>query len=192
MNPEPNALTDTLAFLTRPGWPMYAYSAMLVASLLIGFSAWQRLPGQRDGYHLGRWFLRIVIGTMWWQGSLWKLPPDFDGLKYWCGQIVGHTAIPLQAWAFRDIVLPNIAVFGWVVYLTEALIAASLILGLLTRPFALLGLAMAVNLWLGLYSAPGEWPWTYGFLVVLQAWFLIDPPGRYLGTEARSVGRDRR
>lgn len=43
---------------------------------------------------------------------------------------------------------------------------------------------MAVNLWLGLYNAPGEWPWTYMFLVVIQLIYLIDPPGRSLGFDA--------
>jgi hypothetical protein len=40
---------------------------------------------------------------------------------------------------------------------------------------------MGINLWLGLYSADGEWPWTYMFLVMIQAWFVIEPPGRVLG-----------
>jgi hypothetical protein len=80
----------------------------------------------------------------------------------------------------------------------ELAIAVSLLLGLLSRAGALLGLLMGLNLWLGLYSAPGEWPWTYMFLVMIQAWFVIDPPGRMLGldvllhrraaTGARSVG----
>jgi hypothetical protein len=43
---------------------------------------------------------------------------------------------------------------------------------------------MAINLWLGLYNAPGEWPWTYMFLVVLQLIFVINPPGRSLGIDA--------
>ena len=43
---------------------------------------------------------------------------------------------------------------------------------------------MALNLWLGLYSAPNEWPWTYAFLAILQLGFLIDPPGRSLGADA--------
>jgi hypothetical protein len=43
---------------------------------------------------------------------------------------------------------------------------------------------MAINLWLGLYNAPGEWPWSYMFLVVLQLIFLINPPGRSLGVDA--------
>jgi hypothetical protein len=43
---------------------------------------------------------------------------------------------------------------------------------------------MAINLWLGLYNAPGEWPWTYMFLVIIQLIYLIDPPGRSLGVDA--------
>ena len=34
---------------------------------------------------------------------------------------------------------------------------------------------MTINLWLGLYNAPNEWPWTYMFLVVIQLIYLIDP-----------------
>ena len=63
-------------------------------------------------------------------------------------------------------------------------IAVSLLLGLFSRAGALLGLLMGLNLWLGLYSADNEWPWTYMFLVMIQAWFVIDPPGRVLGADA--------
>ena len=49
--------------------------------------------------------------------------------------------------------------------------------------FAFLGLLMGLNLWFGLYSAPGEWPWTYGFLIIVQMLFIIDPPGRCLGLD---------
>jgi hypothetical protein len=42
---------------------------------------------------------------------------------------------------------------------------------------------MGMNLGLGLYSAPGEWPWTYMFLVMIQGLFVIDPPGRVLGAD---------
>ncbi len=125
------------------------------------------------------------MGTMWWQGSLWKIPPNYDGLIYWMKRIVEHAFIPLQSLAFAQIVLPNIAIFGPLVYLIEAAIAVSLILGFATRIFSLLGLLMALNLWLGLYSAPGEWPWTYGFLIIIHVLFVRDPPGRCLGLEAR-------
>jgi uncharacterized membrane protein YphA (DoxX/SURF4 family) len=71
-------------------------------------------------------------------------------------------------------------VFGPLVYAVEVAICVSLILGVATR----LGAAMALNLWLGLYNASGEWPWTYMFLVVIQLIYLIDPPGRSLGVDA--------
>jgi uncharacterized membrane protein YphA (DoxX/SURF4 family) len=121
---------------------------------------------------------------MWWQQTLWKIPPNFDGLKFWMQQEADHAAIILQGALVRDLVLPNLAVFGPLVYLVELAIGVSLLLGLFSRAGALLGLLMGLNLWLGLYSADNEWPWTYMFLTMIQALFVIDPPGRVLGADA--------
>ena len=189
MKTEPNIATDTIAFLTKPDWPTAIYWIALVAGIVIAVRAWRGDPAQRSLYALGIWALRVLIGTMWWQGSLWKIPPNYGGLLYWMKQVVDHTAIPLQATLYANYVIPNINLFGPLVYLTEGFIALSLIVGFLTRWFSLLGLLMAVNLWLGLYSAPGEWPWTYGFLMVIQALFILDPPGRCLGFDAATSRR---
>jgi uncharacterized membrane protein YphA (DoxX/SURF4 family) len=81
------------------------------------------------------------------------------------------------------IILPHIALFGPLVYLMEVAIGISLMLGLASRLGALAGAGMAINLWLGLYSAPGEWPWTYAFLVIIELLFLTNPPGRSLGAD---------
>ena len=121
---------------------------------------------------------------MWWQQSLWKIPPDYDGLIYWMKQQVAHAAISLQGALVDRVVLPNIAIFGPAVYAVEVAIGVSLILGLWSRAGALLGVLMGLNLWLGLYSAPGEWPWTYMFLIIIQALYVIDPPGRSLVADA--------
>ena len=59
------------------------------------------------------------MGAMWWQQTLWKIPPNFDGLKFWMQQEADHAAIALQGALVRDIVLPNLAVFGPLVYLVE-------------------------------------------------------------------------
>ena len=91
--------------------------------------------------------------------------------------MVDHASTLLQSVLVRDFVLPNIAVFGPLVYAIEVAIGVSLILGLLTRLGSALGALMAINLWLGLYSAPGEWPWTYMFLLFLELLYLLDPPG---------------
>lgn len=185
MKPEPNVVTDTVAFLTTPAWPTAVYWLLLLASVVIAARAWREHPGQRDLRHLGVWLVRLAMGTMWWQASLWKIPPNSDGVLNWMKQISEHAFIPLQSWAFAQIMIPNVAIFGPLIYLIEALIAVSLILGLATRIFSLLGLLLAFNLWLGLYSAPNEWPWTYGFLIIIQVLFVRDPPGRCLGLDAR-------
>jgi uncharacterized membrane protein YphA (DoxX/SURF4 family) len=181
MRPDP--LHDAVQFLTRPAWFSVVFSLLLLAGGAIAVLVWRRDPGQRTPRNLGIWGLRMLMGTMWWQQTLWKIPPDFGGLRYWMEQEADHAAIVLQGTLVRDIVLPNLAVFGPLVYLVELMIGVSLLLGVFSRVGALLGLLMGLNLWLGLYSAPNEWPWTYMFLIMIQALFAIDPPGRALGAD---------
>jgi uncharacterized membrane protein YphA (DoxX/SURF4 family) len=188
---RPNPLHDALQFLTQPAWTTPVFWLLLLASGAIAVLAWQRDPAQRTLRTVGIWSLRVLMGTMWWQQTLWKIPPNFAGLQYWIEQEAEHASIALQGVLVRDVVLPHLSVFGPLVYLVELAIGVSLLLGLLSRAGALLGLLMGLNLWLGLYSAPGEWPWTYMFLVMIQAWFVIDPPGRMLGADVllrRRVG----
>ena len=51
----------------------------------------------------------------------------------------------------------------------------------------MIGALQILNLWLGLYNAPGEWPWTYFFLLVLQLMFAVHCYGRSLGIDAMLV-----
>jgi uncharacterized membrane protein YphA (DoxX/SURF4 family) len=180
---RPNPLDDAARFLTQAGWFTPIYWLLLLASIIIAILAWRREPGGRTPRNLGIWALRVLMGTMWWQQTLWKIPPNFAGLQYWIQQEADHAAIILQGVLVRDLVLPNLLIFGPAIYAVELLISVSLLLGVFSRAGALLGLLMGLNLWLGLYSAEGEWPWTYMFLVMIQTWFVIDPPGRALGVD---------
>lgn len=191
MNERPNPAQDVLGFLTNPGWPTPVFWLLLLASGAIALAAWRRDPAQRTARNAGLWLLRLIVGSMWWQQSLWKVPPDYDGLIHWMKEMVAHASTGLQSTLVDRVVLPHIALFGPLVYLVEVAVGISLMLGLLTRLGALLGALMALNLWLGLYSAPGEWPWTYMFLLVIQALFVIDPPGRSLGADALLAARRR-
>jgi uncharacterized membrane protein YphA (DoxX/SURF4 family) len=188
----PTPWNDAADFLSKSAWTTPVCWLLLAASLIVAWFAFARLPEQRSPRAVAIWLLRLLIGAMWWQQSLWKIPPNFDGLKYWMQQMVDHAAIPLQGRLVAQIVLPNITLFGPLIYLVEVAIGVSLMLGLLSRLGALLGALMALNLWLGLYSAQGEWPWTYMFLLVIQVWFVIDPPGRCLGIDAFAYGRNQR
>jgi uncharacterized membrane protein YphA (DoxX/SURF4 family) len=181
---RPNPLGDVASFLSTPSWTTVVFWLLLASSVIVALVASRANQAERSTRSIGIWLLRLVLGTMWWQQSLWKVPPNYDGLIYWMKQMVDHAAISLQSVLVRDVVLPNITVFGPLVYAVEVAIGISLMLGALSRLGATLGALMALNLWLGLYSAPGEWPWTYGFLVILQLLFIIDPPGRRLGIDA--------
>ena len=182
-----NPIGNALAFLvaTDKFWFTVVFWLLLLASAAAAAAAWRTNPAQRSLHHIGYGLMRVIVGIMWWQQSLWKIPPHYDwGLIHWMEVMVEHASTQLQSQLVRDLVLPNIAVFGPLVYAIEVAIAVSLILGLLTRVGAALGALMAINLWLGLYNAPGEWPWTYMFLLVLQLIFVINPPGRSLGIDA--------
>ena len=180
-----NPLGNAWSFLTDDRWLTPVFWLLLLGAAAVAVLAWRSDPAQRSVRHIGICLLRIIVGTMWWQQSLWKVPPHYDwGLIHWMEVMVEHASTQLQSNLVRDFVLPNIAVFGPLVYAIEVAIAGSLILGLFTRLGSVLGALMAINLWLGLYNAPNEWPWTYMFLVVLELLFLLDPPGRSLGIDA--------
>ena len=188
-----NPIGNALAFLiaTDKLWFTVIFWVLLLGSAAIASSAWRADPAQRSLHHIGYGLMRVIVGIMWWQQSLWKIPPHWDwGLIHWMEVMVEHASTQLQSTLVRDLVLPNIATFGPLVYAIEVFIAVSLILGVVTRVGAALGALMAINLWLGLYNAPNEWPWTYMFLVVLQLIFLINPPGRSLGIDALAWRRE--
>ena len=187
---NPNPVSDVISFLLQPGWTTVVYWLLAFASVAIAAYAWRRtLPAQRSLIQIGNWAMRFLVGSMWWQQSLWKLPPDYAGLAYWMGQMGKHAAIPLQADFVNLIVLPHLSLFAPIVYAAEVFTAASLILGLFVRVWALIGAAQILNLWLGLYSAPGEWPWTYFFLLILMSVFALHRYGRSLGLDAIIVRR---
>ncbi len=196
---NPNPFFDTFQFLTQPGWSTAIFWLLLLASAGIAAYAWRAIPGQGSLLHLGNWGMRLLIGAMWWQQSLWKLPPFYTdhpeqpfgatGLAYWMGLLGKHAAIPLQADFVNNIVLPHFYLFAPVVYGAEVLVAVSLILGVFVRLGGVIGALQILNLWLGLYSAPNEWPWTYFFLLLLMLSFALHHYGRSLGVDAILVNR---
>ena len=92
MNPDP--ATDVVAFLTKPAWYTAAFWLLLIASAAIAIYVAARVPDQRSGRHVARWLFRLVIGAMWWQQTLWKLPPHYTDKP---DEPFGTTGSPLAA-----------------------------------------------------------------------------------------------
>src|SRR5438067_8424032 len=197
MNPDP--LSDAVAFLLQPAWTTGIFWLLGLASIVIALYAFSTIPSQRRATYVCDWVFRVLIGAMWWEQTLWKLPPAYTdhpeqpfgetGLAYWMGVMGKSAAIPLQADFVNNIVLPHFYLFAPIVYALEALTAVSLILGIFVRFWGLVGALQIRNLWLGLYNAEGEWPWTYFFLLVVQLIFALHHFGRSLGLDALIVER---
>ena len=193
-----NPFSDVIAFLFQPSWTTAVFWLLLVTSIGVAAYTLKRDQSQRAVTHVWNWLARLVMGAMWWQQSLWKLPPTYTdqpdgtgGLHYWIGEMAKYSAFDFPSELCPEASCePHFYFFAPQVYSTEVLIAVSLIVGLFSRVGALLGALMAANLWLGLYRAPYEWPWTYFFLMVIQITFVVYPPGRSLGIDALLTRRE--
>jgi len=191
-----NPLTDIRHFLTattndylnQGGWRyllLALFWVLLLASIAMAVRNWQQDPSQRTGRHLGIWLVRVLIGIMWFQGMLWKLPlPVSDGLQYWTGQESTSAAFEFHRTFLKDVVLPQMTIFGPIVFLAELVFAGSMILGLSVRFVGVLAAVYTLQLWLGLYGNSSEWPWTYMFLALLMFLFVVEAAGRSLGFDA--------
>lgn len=196
-----NPLSDVAHFLTQTAWTTGVYWLLVLGSVGIAAYAFATIEGQRSVRRAGDWLFRFLIGSMWWQQTLWKLPPYYTdhpdhptttGLYYWVTEMGRSASIPLQADFVNRIVLPHFYFFAPIVYSLEVLTAVSLIFGVFVRLWGIIGALQILNLWLGLYNAQGEWPWTYFFLLVLQLIFALHQYGRSLGIDAIIVDRYRR
>jgi uncharacterized membrane protein YphA (DoxX/SURF4 family) len=194
-----NPFADALAFLFRPWWPILILWALLLASLGIAAFTLRRLPEQRTAAHVWMGLTRVFLGILWWQQSLWKLPPTYTdnpdgvsgGLHHWVGEMAKYAAFGPQSAFVQGVIQPHFYFFAPQVYAVEVVIAVSLLLGLWARLGGALGALMALNLWLGLYRAPYEWPWTYFFLFLLQGTLAVLRAGRSLGVDAILARREK-
>lgn len=155
------------------------------------------LPDRVGRY--GMVLVRIIFGYLWITQLAWKMPPQFGcpadfavststsarttGLCDWVGLMASYSKVPAHGAFVKNFVIPNISWMGWLIWLMEAFIAISLILGLLTRLGGLVGFLQSVNLYIGLTALPFEWYWTYGMMYTLSLVFICVPAGRFLGVD---------
>lgn len=193
-----NPLTDVWQFLTATtddymalgGWRFLVLAlfwALLIASATVAVRNWREDPEQRSGHHLAIWALRALIGCMWFEGMLWKLPlPASDGLSYWTEQMTTRAAFEFHREFAKTVLVPHLALFGPLVFLAELGFATSMLLGFAVRAAGTLAIAFVLHLWLGIYrpGEPAEWPWSYIFLAMLMFLFALLAAGRSLGLDA--------
>ena len=84
-----------------------------------------------------------------------------------------------------NLFIPQIRIFGWLVWLSEFWVFLSMALGLFTRLGALASLGISTQLYVGLANIPRpfEWEWTYGLMIVLSIAMLGAAAGRIFGVD---------
>lgn len=163
------------------------FTSLLVANVALAVHNLSSDVEQRRGPHFTLWLLRTLVGTMWFQGMLWKLPlfSTHNGLYFWTKQMAEFAAFPIYAELVNKLLLPYFTILtDPLVFLAELTFATSLMLGFGVRVTGALGMLFVLNLWIGLYRQPQEWPWTYIFLAGLMGLFSVQSAGRSLGLDA--------
>jgi uncharacterized membrane protein YphA (DoxX/SURF4 family) len=164
-----------------------AFIALLAASVYLAVRNWREDPAQRTAQHLGTWGARVLVGSMWFEAMLWKLPLPVPGaLRFWTEQIGTRAAFEFHREFATNVLVPNLHLFAPLVFLAELTFAVSLILGFGTRLVGVLCMLFVLHLWLGIYlpADPHEWPWCYMFLALLMFLFALHAAGRSLGLDA--------
>ena len=161
------------------------YLLVLATALLVAWRNWNEDPAQRTGRNVAILAMRLLAGGMWFQGTIWKLPlPVSGGFSYWLAQEGKYSAIPLYSALVRDILVPNIALLQTPVYLLEIFFTVTLTVGFSVRLSGILAALFTIQLWIGLYNDPTEWPWTYVAIIIAHGMFAAFEAGRCLGLDS--------
>lgn len=131
-----------------------------------------------------------AISFGWYRGFLIVRDEARNILQFEVNERNGSgTLVPYLKDVVNDVILPNWALFQWVVTFTEVGVGLLLILGFVTRGAALIGLLFQLFLAL-VYASSNRWmfeqPHEYIPLFILA----IVPAGRYWGIDGRLL-RDR-
>jgi hypothetical protein len=116
-----------------------------------------------------------TAGLLWLSSVSWKVPPDFGdtagGCSGLCGYVdagIEHPVAPGTRWVLDTIVQPQLGLFGWLVLVVEAALAALLLSGRHLRIAAVLGFAQSLAIGLTVANAPDEWYWSYLLMLGLH------------------------
>jgi hypothetical protein len=145
----------------------------------------QQLTARVDGAatRFGPTVLRWTAALLWLANVNWKVPPDFGRSGDRCGGLCRYMeagaefpVAPGSAWFFEEVASPNLALFGWVTLIVEAVLVVLLVSGRFVRSAAVLGMAMSAGIGLAVANADDEWYWSYLLMIALHLGILVTAP----------------
>lgn len=137
------------------------------------------------------WFIglcRIAFGLIWLYGASGKAPPSFGqgtnaDLWHWIQQAIQRSAFPWYRSFLEGVVAPNFTAVGWLVFLFELCVGSMLLIGFLTRIFAMVGLIMSLNLLVGLATSSTETCTVYVLMAMFHVLFIATNAGLNWGVD---------
>ena len=130
------------------------------------------------------------MGVLWLANLSWKLPPDFGrndprGLLYSFHQAERYAiGEPLRRF-MGHVVIPHFSIFGWQVFVVEAVAGVLLLLGWHTRLGAVIGLLQSVAITVLTVRAPNQWFWGFVLFVAVSLLLAVVPSNLRLSLDRR-------
>jgi uncharacterized membrane protein YphA (DoxX/SURF4 family) len=127
---------------------------------------------------------RIAFGLLYLDMALQKAPwKNYGWLRGFIEQEIQYPTFGVVAAFLQNVVLPNLALFGMLTFVTELGLGLGLLTGTLTRLVALGGCLWQVNIALQAFNVPGEWYWIWPLLTLPLFCFALSGAGRVLGLD---------
>ncbi len=134
--------------------------------------------------------VRILAGLVWLANLHWKVPPAFGedsggGLYKYAESVTRHSPFAPYTWVTEELILPNFRFFGWVILVSELLVAMLLLVGYRTKLVALFGAMLTVPILLSVlyYDQSDEWSWAYFMMIGLHLLLYASDAGRHVGLD---------
>jgi thiosulfate dehydrogenase (quinone) large subunit len=134
--------------------------------------------------------IRVLVALLWIENLSWKRPPDFGlhsdppaGLYDQTLNGVRNEVLAPWAWLLEHVVVPNFEVFAWLTFAVEAGLGAFLLIGLLTRFWALVGVLQTTAITLSVLNTPHEWFWSYLLMYAVHLALIATAAGRAYGLD---------
>jgi thiosulfate dehydrogenase [quinone] large subunit len=134
---------------------------------------------------VSRWamaLVRVFLGLVWLQKAGERMPPNFRSfLRTASG--AAKTAGDPRTWLLSHVLGPNREFIGWVLLIAEIALAVCLLLGLLTRLAAAVGVADAILAGVFIAGAPRVSGWAYFALAAAHVAVIAGAAGRTFGID---------
>jgi NADH dehydrogenase len=135
--------------------------------------------------------LRIAIGLMFlttWYSNFGKDLYTPDGLESFLRGQLNEDSLGFYRTFIEDVVIPIKGVFAPFQLVTEFLLGLALLIGLFTRPAAVIGAFFLLNTYL-ISVGTGEWAWSYFIPISALGVIFFTNAGRALGVDGWLKGQ---